>query len=776
MSKTLLLVESPTKAKKLQSYLGSDYVVQATFGHIMDLPPKELGIDLETMEETYEVLTSKGTLDYNQLLKKITLLAKEAKHVLIASDPDREGEAIGWHIQRYLKLKDINYDRIELHEITKAGVEKALLKKRKIDTHWVAAQRARRVLDRLMGYGISPVLMKAVDNARSAGRVQSSALRMIVERDREHERFKPEDRHSIAAKFTQHGIDYKGQLLETQSVYDYANPSHDEDEKESNKKKKKFVSDTSLASLVQAIREIPDSEWSVISVDEKSSTVNPKPPLITSTLQQLGARRLGFSGDLTMAIAQKLFENGYITYMRTDSTRIAEEAQEAARKYLRTEYGADMVPDTPNVFKNGDAAQDAHEAIRPTDINTLSNNVQIDDDKNVNQIDARMLYDAIREVFLCSQAAPGKNSITNVITEDTDAKFQFETSSVVWSFAGWRAISKDEPKPDLATTLKKGHSQLNSVEEQKTQTKPKPRFKEESLTDALEKNKVGRPSSYANIVKTLIQRGYVSVQKNREIVSSELGRNATDWLVNRAAHYTDIKYTALMEDRLDRISQGKENRLDIMSETRDDLKQHFNAFQERGSGSPSFKQKELLDSIKARGENVPDQAYATIKDAKEFLDKYMASRLPSEKQVDFALNLSKSTGKEYTEAMRLSAVQTKKFIDETLEYAQKNNIRTGGGSDKPATPKQIEMAKKLASERNIAWDSSLEQSMSKISTFIDAQMAQRPKQGNLPDKPATPKQIAMAQSLAQRLGVDYPESYQQSMQKTSAFIDKHMKK
>lgn len=203
MGKTLLLVESPTKAKKLQGFLGADYVVQATFGHMMDLPAKELGVDLTTMEESYVVLESKGRLDYADLIKKIKKLAKEADRVVIASDPDREGEAIAWHVHNLLKLQENNYDRIELNEITPKGLERAMQARRKIDQNWVGAQRARRVLDRMMGYGISPVLMRAIDNAKSAGRVQSAALRMIVERDREHEKFRPEDRYSIEGTFSQ---------------------------------------------------------------------------------------------------------------------------------------------------------------------------------------------------------------------------------------------------------------------------------------------------------------------------------------------------------------------------------------------------------------------------------------------------------------------------------------------------------------------------------------------------------------------------------------------
>ena len=789
MGKTLLLVESPTKAKKLQGFLGADYVVQATFGHMMDLPAKELGVDLTTMEESYVVLESKGRLDYADLIKKIKKLAKEADRVVIASDPDREGEAIAWHVHNLLKLQENNYDRIELNEITPKGLERAMQARRKIDQNWVGAQRARRVLDRMMGYGISPVLMRAIDNAKSAGRVQSAALRMIVERDREHEKFRPEDRYSIEGTFSQQSIEFKTYLLRTAGVFDYAEPLEGDAEEAgqaqepgSKKRKKRFVSAKPVDGLVQALKDVPDNEWAVVDVDTHQSIINPKPPLITSTLQQLGSRRFGWSGEQTMKVAQKLFENGFITYMRTDSVRIADEAQEEARAYLAANYGVDMVPDKPNSFKNKDAAQNAHEAIRPTHVEDASAKVSVEEDQAVNNIDARMLYDAIHEVFLCSQAAPGTNNITVATVEDTDAKFQFEASLTVWDFAGWRAISQEEPKPNGQLAAKNGPAQFINALAQKTQTKPKPRYKEESLIQDLEKNGVGRPSSYANILKTLNQRTYVAT-KGKDLISTELGRKATDWLIERAGHFTDVHYTAQMEERLDKIAEGKEKRILIMEEVRDDLKKTFNAFQERGAGTPSPKQKEFLDKIKERGDVVPEEAYATMKGAKEFLDTYMAARGPSEKQVQFALNLAQSTGMEYNDSMRMSANLTKKFIDEAMAYAQKHNIRTGGGSDRPATEKQIEMAKKLAAEQSVAWDSALEQSMTKISAFIDERMKNRPAGGgggggtfSGADRPATEKQIAMAENLAKRLGVDYPAAHKKSMQKTSAFIDKHMKK
>ena len=786
MLPTLLLVESPTKAKKLQGFLGKDYVVQATFGHMFDLPVKELGIDLETLEEAYVVLDSKGRIDYNDLIKKIKGLAKNADRVIIASDPDREGEAIAWHVHKMLKLQDSQYDRIELQEITAKGLENALRQRRKIDVHWVNAQRARRVLDRLMGYGISPVLMKAIEGAKSAGRVQSAALRMVVERDREFEKFVPENRYSVEGHFLQKGVEFKTNLLQTPGVFDYATPLDEEDaeldkEATSKKKKKRFVSATPVAKLLEAIKAIPDSEWAVISVDSTTSTIKPRPPLITSTLQQLGARRFGWSGDQTMKVAQKLFENGFITYMRTDSVRIADEAQEEARAYLAAQYGVDMVPDKPNTFANKDAAQNAHEAIRPTHVADTSKNITIDEDQSVNNVDARMLFDAIKEVFLCSQAAPGTNKITTAIVEDTDGAFQFETSLSVWEFPGWRAISQEDPKPNGQLSAEKGSVQLKDALEHVTQTKSKPRYKEESLIQDLEKNGVGRPSSYSGIVKTLKMRNYIS-NKGREIISTDIGRQANDWLIQRAGHLTDVHYTAQMEERLDKIAEGKEKKESIMVEVRDDLKRNFNAFQERGSGEPSIKQKELLKSIQEKGENVPESAFATMGGAKEWLDQYMSSRGPSDKQVQFALNLSTSTGKEYTDSMRMSAVLTKKFIDDAMAYAQKNNIRVGGGTEKPASEKQIEMAKNLAKEQNVEWNPELEKSMTAISQFIDERMKNRaPREGGGggsggADRPATEKQIAMAEGLAKRLGIDYPASHKKSMKKTSEFIDKHFKK
>lgn len=793
MGKTLLLVESPTKAKKIQSFLGADFIVKATFGHVVDLPPKDLGVDLETLEEEYEVLKGSGNLDYGSLISQLKQLAKDADHVLIGSDPDREGEAIAWHVMRLLKLKDTGYDRIEIKEITPKGVKDAMVARRKVDPAWVDAQRARRVIDRLMGYGISPVLMRAVENGKSAGRVQSAALRMIVERDREIDKFRPENRYGVEATFEQMGVSFSTYLLETVGVYDFAQPLQQDDvisegatsesasEGSDKKRKKRFVSAEPVDKLVDAIRAIPDAEWSVISVKSHTTTIKPKAPLTTSTLQQLGARRFHWSGEQTMKIAQKLFENGHITYMRTDSVRIEPEAQETARAYLATKYGADMVPNTPNQFSNKEGSQDGHEAIRPTHLEIDGKDAKIEPDKFVTDADAAQLYDAIKEVFLCSQAAPGTNMVTVVTVEDTDTTFQFEETLTVWDFPGWRAISQEDPKPSGELRAKEGSVICKKVDSRVTQTKPKPRYKEDTLISDLEKNGVGRPSSYAGIMKTLKARAYTT-NKGREIVSTELGRSVTDWLNQKAAHYTDIHYTATMEERLDKIAAGKEQRLPLLAEIRDDLKKVFNAFAPRGNGEPSPKQKEVLERIKAAGNPVPDEAFQTMSAAREFLDKFMASRGPSEKQVEFALNLSQSTGLEYTDDMRMSALKTKKFLDDAMAYAKKNNIRTGGGTDKEATPKQIEMAKKLSEERKIPWDPTLEKSIQRCSAFIDECMKSRPagggssSNGSRPDREATPKQIEMARKLAKEKKVDYPKEFEKSMQKTSAFIDEHFKK
>lgn len=794
MGKTLLLVESPTKAKKIQSFLGSDYIVKATFGHMVDLPLKDLGVDLETLEEEYEVLKGSGNLDYADLLSKLKQFAKDADHVFIGSDPDREGEAIAWHVTRLLKLKETSYDRIEIKEITPKGVKDAMVARRKVDQNWVEAQRSRRVIDRLMGYGISPVLMRAVENGKSAGRVQSAALRMIVEREREIEKFRPENRYSVESTFEQMGVSFSTYLLETVGVYDFAQPLQHDDaiaegvateapaDTSGKKRKKRFVSAEPVDKLIEAVRAIPDSEWSVISVDSRTTTIKPKAPLTTSTLQQLGARRFSWSGEQTMKVAQKLFENGHITYMRTDSVRIEPEAQENARAYLATKFGADMVPNVPNQYSNKGDTQDAHEAIRPTHLEVDGKDAKIEPDKFVTDADAAQLYDAIKEVFLCSQAAPGTNMVTIVTVEDTDTTFQFEEVLTVWDFPGWRAISQEEPRPSGELRAKEGPVVCKKVEGKTTQTKAKPHYKEDTLIMDLEKNGVGRPSSYAGVMKTLKARAYTT-NKGRDILATELGRSVTDWLNQKAAHYTDIHYTATMEDRLDKIAAGKEQRLPLLVEIRDDLKKVFNAFAPRGNGEPSPKQKEVLERIKAAGNPVPDEAFLTMTAAREYLDKFMASRGPSEKQVEFALSLSESTGIEYTDDMRMSAQKTKKFLDDAMAYAKKNNIRTGGGgADRDATPKQIEMAKKLSEERKIPWDATLEKSIQRCSAFIDECMKSRPaggggaSGGSRPDREATPKQIEMAKKLAKEKGVKYPKEFEASMQKTSAFIDEHFKK
>lgn len=656
---TLIIVESPTKAKKIQGYLGAGYVVRASYGHIADLPKKSFGIDLDNLEESYEILPQDKT---RQVIRQLKEEVGKASQVLLATDPDREGEAIAWHLQRVLKLP-ANTQRIEIHEITQPGIKKAMSAARPVGKDLIEAQRARRVIDRLLGYGISPALMRAVTDGRSAGRVQSAALRLIVERDREIANFVARDRFQLVGQFNQGGTAFEATLQQTPAALALAQGAAPEEGEEN--ARGALVAASRPDQLEAALRQIRD--WGIQSVKDKEVSVAPPPPLTTSTLQQLGARRLGWSGEQTMKIAQTLFENGHITYMRTDSVRVAPEAQEEAIAYL-SQMDPALAPSKPNTFKSKGGAQDAHEAIRPAHIA----------DETVMSGEAAALYALIRERFLASQAAAGKNAVREVLIQDGQAQYSFLSRQTQISSPGWRAISRPEQDDALAAPLAvtAGACALQELQVKASKTKPKPRYREDSLIMDLERMGIGRPSSYAGVMKTLTFRKYVQ-RKGQEIQHTQLGGQVLDWLVKSCPQFVDLQYTASMEAQLDAVAEGKAGRKPLLVEVRDALVAVFGPLDRGGlGGEASDKQRALIEKLAAtQGLTVPEDVLADRNKAREFIDASLSTQPPSEKQIAFARSLAEKNGKDFTETMAASAKLTSAFISEMLG---KSGKPTGG--------------------------------------------------------------------------------------------------
>ena len=534
----LIIVESPTKARTISGFLPKDYKVMACFGHIRDLPKTKLGIDLEKNFLPHYIIPKKS----KKIIEKIKNLSQQAKKIILATDEDREGEAIAWHILEILpsKEKNKNYDRIVFHEITKQAIEKALKNPRKINLDLVNAWQARRILDRLVGYKLSPFLWKKIANRLSAGRVQSAALRLIVEREKEIEKFVPKDYYSIEAIFEKEGIEFIGTLFEING-----------------KKLEKTEIDKNLAQKL--LKEI-DKEFLVLKVSKKEVTKKPLPPLITSTMQQEAYNLYRFSAKKTMLLAQRLYEGieiegklkGLITYMRTDSLNLSQEAITQARKFIKENFSEKYLPEIPNKFKTkSKLAQEAHEAIRPTEVNLTPESI-----KKYLSEDEFKLYDLIWRRFVACQMREAK--IERVEVELISNKiYKFKSTGQRILFDGFLKVLKRKVSENLVPEIREGERLVaKKIQIQKHQTQPPPRFNDASLVKTLETLGIGRPSTYATIVSTLIERGYIRREK-RGFEPTEVGKMVSDLLTKHFPKIVDYQFTAQMENDLDLIASGK---------------------------------------------------------------------------------------------------------------------------------------------------------------------------------------------------------------------------
>ena len=530
----LVVVESPAKAKTIEKYLGSGYKVLASYGHVRDLPPKDGSVD---PENGFAMLWDNYP-DKAKQLKAIADEAKKADGLILATDPDREGEAISWHVQEVLEKKKAlpkNVARVTFNAITKQAVTEAMAHPRELDHDLIDAYRARRALDYLVGFTLSPVLWRKLPGAKSAGRVQSVALRLIVERDREIEAFRPQEYWSVTAEMEHKGqgfdarlVRFKGEKLDKMAL-------------------------GAEGSAEEARAAVEAGHFSVDSVETKPVTRNPQPPFTTSTLQQEAARKLGFSASHTMRIAQNLYEDGAITYMRTDGVQMDPSAISAARGAIASRYDAGYLPDKPRVYQTkAKNAQEAHEAIRPTDFGK---------DK-AGSGDHAKLYDLIYKRALASQMASARMERTTVDFADGTGQIGLRATGQVVKFPGFLALyeegidDKDDENGALLPVLEKGDVPAKkSVEKVQHFTQPPPRYSEASLVKRLEELGIGRPSTYASIIQVLKDRAYVRVEKNR-FFAEESGRLLTAFLERFFDRYVAYDFTAGLEDQLDEISAG----------------------------------------------------------------------------------------------------------------------------------------------------------------------------------------------------------------------------
>ncbi len=558
MAKPVIIVESPTKIKTLKKYLGDKYIVAATAGHIRDLPQKELGIDVENNFEAKYI----NIKEKSNVISKLKKQAADAREIYLGPDPDREGEAIAFHTADILKNNRTFY-RILIHELTQKGIDNALKNPSRLDENKFESQQARRKLDRLVGYQISPLLWKKVQRNLSAGRVQSVAVRIICDREREIRAFEPEEYWSITVELKS----------ETPPVFNASLSKIN--------KKKAVVKNGEQAEKI--VRELENASFKVDDVKKKQIKRNPLPPFITSKLQQDAINRLKFSARKTMVVAQQLYEGieigvggpeGLITYMRTDSTRIAADAANEALDLIRDRFGSEYALSKPRFFKNKNKSQDAHEAIRPTSVKNTPENI-----KPYLSEDQFKLYDLIWKRFVASQMAQALID-QKTVSIRAGEKYLFSVAGSSVAFPGFMTVyAASDPKSDKEKQSLPPLSAGMPLEKMKTLpkqhfTKPPPRFSEASLVKELEENGIGRPSTYASILSTIREKGYVNLDK-RYFVPSELGFVVNDLLVHSFPDILDIDFTADMENQLDSIEKGEKNAVDVLSEFYSSFKQRL---------------------------------------------------------------------------------------------------------------------------------------------------------------------------------------------------------
>ncbi len=580
--KSLVIVESPAKAKTINKYLGPDFIVRSSIGHIRDLPVgaskgakktltkieeslskeekaqqalvRRMGVDPEhDWAAVYEVLPNK-----TKVIKELKALAKDADKIYLATDMDREGEAIAWHLKEVIGGADSKYERVVFNEITKSAIQNAFKQPSKLDIDRVNAQQARRFLDRVVGFMVSPILWQKVARGLSAGRVQSVAMRLVVEREHEIRAFIPEEYWQIHADT--HIANAKKSATKDAGEYD-SNSIRLEATKQ-NDKLLKLVNKEQTDKVLEVLN---SNDYIVKEREEKPTQSRPSAPFITSTLQQAASTRLGFSVKKTMILAQRLYEAGHITYMRTDSTFLSGDALAAVRGYIEDSFGAKYVPEKPNFYGNKQGAQEAHEAIRPSNVHMKSTQL-----KGVER-DAIRLYELIWRQFVACQMLPAKYLSVNLFVAAGNVELKARGRTL--TFDGYTKVMPPGKTDDtLLPDVKKGDIlTLDKLDPSQHFTKPPPRYTEASLVKELEKKGIGRPSTYASIISTIQDRGYVKLE-NKRLFAEKMGDIVTDRLTASFPDLMDYTFTAALEDKLDHVAEGDTDWKDVLDNFYGDFK------------------------------------------------------------------------------------------------------------------------------------------------------------------------------------------------------------
>lgn len=591
MGKSLVIVESPAKAKTINKYLGNQYVVKSSIGHIRDLPtsgsasaskepaakrgkaaagegpvltPKEkarkqlvsrMGVDPEHgWKAQYEILPGK-----EKVIEELRRLAKDADTIYLATDLDREGEAIAWHLREAIGGDDSRYKRVVFNEITKKAIQEAFSEPGELDIDRVNAQQARRFLDRVVGYMVSPLLWAKIARGLSAGRVQSVAVKLVVEREREIRAFNPEEYWEVHADLGT----AKGSTVRFEVA----------------REKGEAFKPLNEAQAMAALEKLKSSSYSIVKREDKPTSSKPSAPFITSTLQQAASNRLGFGVKKTMMMAQRLYEAGYITYMRTDSTNLSADAVAMARTYIEDEFGKKYLPETPNVYSSKEGAQEAHEAIRPSDANTTPSKLA------GMERDAERLYELIWRQFLACQMLPAQYLSTTVSVGAGD--FELRAKGRILKFDGYTRVMPQITKPgddDVLPDMAQGDAmKLIKLDPSQHFTKPPARYSEASLVKEMEKRGIGRPSTYAAIISTIQDRGYVTLH-NRRFYSEKMGDIVTERLSESFSNLMDYGFTAGMEENLDDVAQGERDWKNVLDEFYGDFKKKLEVAENPESG------------------------------------------------------------------------------------------------------------------------------------------------------------------------------------------------
>ncbi|MWV13407.1 type I DNA topoisomerase [Pseudomonas sp. R-28-1W-6] len=590
MGKSLVIVESPAKAKTINKYLGNQYVVKSSIGHIRDLPtsgsassakepakrgkaaaaeapalsPKEkakrqlvsrMGVDPEHgWKAKYEILPGK-----EKVIEELRRLAKDADTIYLATDLDREGEAIAWHLREAIGGDDSRYKRVVFNEITKKAIQEAFSKPGELDINRVNAQQARRFLDRVVGYMVSPLLWQKIARGLSAGRVQSVAVKLVVEREKEIRAFVPEEYWEVHADLGT----AKAATVRFEVV----------------REKGEAFKPVNEAQAMAALEKLKASAYSIAKREDRPTSSKPSAPYITSTLQQAASNRLGFGVKKTMMMAQRLYEAGYITYMRTDSTNLSADAVEMVRGFIESEYGKKYLPAKPNVYSSKEGAQEAHEAIRPSDVNLRPTQI------SGMERDAERLYELIWRQFVACQMPPAEYLSTSVTV--AAGTFELRAKGRILKFDGYTKAQPQQSKPgedDVLPDMNEGEAlKLIKLDPSQHFTKPPARFSEASLVKELEKRGIGRPSTYAAIISTIQERGYVAVQ-NRRFYAEKMGDIVTERLNESFANLMDYGFTAGMEEHLDDVAQGERDWKHVLDEFYGDFKKKLEVAEVADSG------------------------------------------------------------------------------------------------------------------------------------------------------------------------------------------------